>query len=33
VTVLALDIAWDWQARDRFATKPSESLEARPSIG
>jgi pimeloyl-ACP methyl ester carboxylesterase len=33
VTVLALDIAWDWQARDRFASRASESLEARPSTG
>jgi pimeloyl-ACP methyl ester carboxylesterase len=33
VTLLALDIAWDWQARDRFAPRPSETLEARPSVG
>jgi pimeloyl-ACP methyl ester carboxylesterase len=32
--LLALDIAWDRQARDRFAaTKPKEALEARPSTG
>jgi pimeloyl-ACP methyl ester carboxylesterase len=28
LTVLALDIAWDWQARERFATKADEALEA-----
>ena len=34
VTVLALDIAWDWQARDRFASaNAKETLEARPSVG
>jgi pimeloyl-ACP methyl ester carboxylesterase len=34
VTLLALDIAWDRQARDRFATTHArETLEARPSIG
>jgi pimeloyl-ACP methyl ester carboxylesterase len=31
LTVLALDVAWDWQARDRFAT--TEALEAHPSAG
>jgi pimeloyl-ACP methyl ester carboxylesterase len=32
--VLVLDIAWDRQARDRFAaTNVKETLEARPSIG
>jgi hypothetical protein len=31
LTVLALDVAWDWQARDRFAV--TEALEARPSPG
>jgi len=33
VTLLALDIAWDWQVRDRFAANPKETLEARPSTG
>jgi pimeloyl-ACP methyl ester carboxylesterase len=33
VTLLGLDIAWDWQARDRSAPRASESLEARPSTG
>jgi pimeloyl-ACP methyl ester carboxylesterase len=34
LTVLALDIAWDLQARERFATTAAkEALEARPSIG
>jgi pimeloyl-ACP methyl ester carboxylesterase len=28
LTVLALDTAWDWQARGRFATKADEALEA-----
>jgi pimeloyl-ACP methyl ester carboxylesterase len=32
-TLLALDIAWDRQVRDRFAANPKETLEARPSIG
>ena len=32
--VLALDIAWDRQVRDRLpATNPKEILEARPSAG
>jgi hypothetical protein len=32
--LLALDIAWDRQARDRFVgTDAKETLEARPSIG
>jgi pimeloyl-ACP methyl ester carboxylesterase len=34
LTLLALDMAWDRQARDRFAaTHARETLEARPSIG
>ena len=33
LTVVALDIAWDWQARERFAAKPKEALEARPTTG
>jgi pimeloyl-ACP methyl ester carboxylesterase len=33
LTLLALDIAWDWQVRDRFAANPKETLEARPSTG
>jgi pimeloyl-ACP methyl ester carboxylesterase len=34
LTLLALDIAWDRQIRDRFsATKVKERLEARPSTG
>lgn len=33
LTVLALDIAWDLQVRDRFAAKSTDTLEARPSIG
>jgi pimeloyl-ACP methyl ester carboxylesterase len=32
-TLLALDIAWDRQVRDRFAANPEERLEARPSTG
>ena len=28
LTLLALDIAWDWQTRDRFAATAKESLEA-----
>ena len=32
VTVLALDVAWDLQARERFAAA-SETLEAQPSVG
>jgi pimeloyl-ACP methyl ester carboxylesterase len=32
LTLLVLDIAWDWQARSRFAdTKAKETLEARPA--
>ena len=31
LTVLALDVAWDLQARDRFAVE--ETLEAQPSTG
>jgi hypothetical protein len=34
LALLALDIAWDWLVRDRFAaTHAKESLEARPSAG
>jgi pimeloyl-ACP methyl ester carboxylesterase len=34
LTLLVLDIAWDRQARDRFAeSSESETLEARPSTG
>jgi pimeloyl-ACP methyl ester carboxylesterase len=34
LAVLSLDIAWDWQVRDRFAaTHAKETLEARPSTG
>jgi pimeloyl-ACP methyl ester carboxylesterase len=34
LALLALDIAWDWLARDRFAaTNVKEALEARPSTG
>jgi pimeloyl-ACP methyl ester carboxylesterase len=32
LTLLGLDIAWDWQVRDRFAANARETLEARPSI-
>jgi pimeloyl-ACP methyl ester carboxylesterase len=31
LTLVALDIAWDRQVRDRFAAGPKETLEARPS--
>jgi hypothetical protein len=31
--LLALDIAWDRQARDRFAARATQTLEARPSAG
>jgi hypothetical protein len=31
--LLALDIAWARQERDRFAANPKETLEARPSTG
>jgi TAP-like protein len=33
LTLVALDIAWDRQVRDRFAAGPKETLEARPSTG
>jgi pimeloyl-ACP methyl ester carboxylesterase len=33
LAVLALDIAWDWLARDRFAAHARDALEARPSTG
>jgi hypothetical protein len=34
LTLLVLDIAWDWQARNRFAdTKAKGTLEARPVTG
>jgi len=34
LTLVLLDIAWDRQARDRFAaTAAKETLEARPSTG
>ncbi len=34
LTLLALDVAWDRQAHDRFAaTNAKETLEARPSTG
>ncbi len=34
LTLLALDLAWDWQVRDRFAeTSAKETLDARPSTG
>ena len=34
LTLLALDIAWDRQQRDRFVdTNAKETLEARPSTG
>ena len=33
LTLLALDIAWDRQVRDRFAANPKETLETRPSTG
>jgi pimeloyl-ACP methyl ester carboxylesterase len=32
LTLLGLDIAWDWQVRDRFAANARETLEVRPSI-
>ena len=31
--LLALDIAWDRQARDRFAAPAAQTLDARPSTG
>jgi pimeloyl-ACP methyl ester carboxylesterase len=33
LALLGLDIAWDWQVRDRFDATPKETLEARPSTG
>jgi hypothetical protein len=34
LALLALDVVWDWLARDRFAaTDVKEALEARPSTG
>jgi pimeloyl-ACP methyl ester carboxylesterase len=33
LALLGLDIAWDRQARDRFAANPRETLEARPWTG
>ena len=33
LALLALDIAWDWQVRDRFAEKRTDTLEPSPSIG
>jgi pimeloyl-ACP methyl ester carboxylesterase len=33
LSLLALDIAWDRQVRDRFPAHPRETLEARPSTG
>jgi hypothetical protein len=33
LTLVALDIAWDWQARSRFAVKAEETLEATTAIG
>jgi pimeloyl-ACP methyl ester carboxylesterase len=33
LALVALDIAWDWQVRDRFAEKPTDTLEPSPSIG
>jgi pimeloyl-ACP methyl ester carboxylesterase len=33
LSLLALDIVWDRQARDRFAASAKEALEARPSTG
>jgi hypothetical protein len=33
LTLLALDIAWDRQVRDRFPADAKESLEARPATG
>jgi pimeloyl-ACP methyl ester carboxylesterase len=32
LTLLGLDIAWDWQVRDRFAANARETLGVRPSI-
>jgi pimeloyl-ACP methyl ester carboxylesterase len=31
LTLLGLDVAWDWQVRERFAANARETLEARPS--
>jgi pimeloyl-ACP methyl ester carboxylesterase len=33
LTLVALDIAWDWQVRNRFAVKAEETLEATTAIG
>jgi hypothetical protein len=33
LAVLALDIAWDWQVRDRFAARANETLEATTATG
>ena len=33
LTLLALDIAWDRQVRDRFPANATETLEARPATG
>jgi hypothetical protein len=33
LALLALDIVWDWQVRDRFAAKRTDTLEPSPSIG
>jgi pimeloyl-ACP methyl ester carboxylesterase len=33
LTLLALDIAWDRQVRDRFSANAEETLEARPATG
>ncbi|MGH3141885.1 MAG: alpha/beta hydrolase, partial [Gaiellales bacterium] len=33
LTVLALDIAWDWLVRDRFAARAKETLEATTATG
>ena len=33
LALLALDIAWDRQTRDRFAANPREALQVQPSTG
>jgi pimeloyl-ACP methyl ester carboxylesterase len=33
LALLALDIAWDWQGRDRFAARAKETLEATTATG
>jgi uncharacterized protein YcfJ len=33
LTLVALDIAWDWQTRNRFAVTAQETLEATTAIG